>query len=129
MIVVALVCVIFGGIKFIELSNNINLIVWPININNYSIFLIDEIVCIIIMTSLCKRLPICHWLEWIGEHSLANYFLCGGIPLVTSIAFNKIGIVLWRQLLQRITSILSVFLVTTVCTWFIYKYISFIVGK
>lgn len=93
MIVVALVCVIFGGIKFIELSNSINLIVWPININNYSIFLIDEIVCIIIMTSLCKRLPICHWLEWIGEHSLANYFLCGGIPLVTSIAFNKIGIV------------------------------------
>lgn len=129
MIVVALVCVIFGGIKFIELSNNINLIVWPININNYSIFLIDEIVCIIIMTSLCKRLPICHWLEWIGEHSLAYYFLCGGIPLVTSIAFNKIGIVYRGNYFNVLLVLLSVFLVTTVCTWFIYKYIPFIVGK
>lgn len=125
----ALLCIFFVSIKITEVSNNINLIIWPININNYPIFLLDEIICIIIMTLFCKRLPICHWLEWVGKHSLAYYFLCGGTPLVTSIFFNKIGIVYGGNYFNVLLVLLSVFLVTTVCTWFIYKYIPFIVGK
>lgn len=125
----ALLCIFFVSIKIIEVSNNINLIIWPININNYPIFLIDEIICIIIMTLFCKRLPICHWLEWVGKHSLAGYFLCGGTPLVTSIFFNKIGLVYGGNYFNVLLVLLSVFITTTLCTWIIYKYIPFIVGK
>lgn len=81
------------------------------------------------MTLFCKRLPICHWLEWVGKHSLAYYFLCGGTPLVTSIFFNKIGLVYGGNYFNVLLVPLSVFITTTLCTWIIYKYIPFIVGK
>lgn len=66
-------------IKVYENMNNVNMLIWPISINNYPIFLLDMLLYSMMMIQILKRLPPCKWLEWTGSHSLVYYFLCGGV--------------------------------------------------
>ncbi len=85
--------------------NDINMLVWPISINNYPIFLLDILLCSVLMIQIFKRLPPCKWLEWTGSHSLVYYFLCGGVPLITSRVFERIGLSYHGNYLIRDSSI------------------------
>lgn len=125
----AFLFVILIIIKIYENKNCINLLVWPISINNYPIFILDVILCSWIMANFFKRLPPCKWLEWTGSHSLIYYFLCGGVPLITSKIFNKIGLSYQGNYMLVIAAFLLVYIVSTILTWFIYKYLPFTIGK
>lgn len=46
-------------IKVYENMNNVNMLVWPISINNYPIFLLDMLLCSVMMIQILKRLPPC----------------------------------------------------------------------
>lgn len=116
-------------IKVYEYTNGVNMLIWYISINNYPIFLIDIFICSIFMIQLCKMLPPCRWLEWTGSHSLVYYFLSGGVPLLTSQAFERMNWTYQGNYLLVIAAFSCVYSVTTLLTWIIYKYLPFIVGK
>lgn len=116
-------------IKVYEHMNGVNMLIWYISINNYPVFLIDIFICSIFMIQLCKMLPPCRWLEWTGAHSLVYYFLCGGVPLLTSQTFEKINWTYNGNYLLVLTAFLCVYIITTILTWVIYKYLPFIIGK
>lgn len=116
-------------IKVYEYMNDVNMLIWHININNYLVFLIDIFICSIFMIQLCKMLPPCRWLEWTGSHSLVYYFLCGGVPLLTSLAFERMSWTYNGNYLLVLAVFLCVYIITTILTLIIYKYLPFIIGK
>lgn len=125
----ALLFIFLIVIKIYEYMNGVNMLIWYININNYPIFLTDILICGLLMIQLCKMLPPCKWLEWTGSHSLVYYFLCGGVPLLTSHAFERMNWTYHGNYLLVIAAFLCVYIITTILTWIIYKYLPFIVGK
>lgn len=116
-------------IKVYEYMSGVNMLIWHIHITNYPIFLVDVIVCSLFMTQLCKSLPSCKWIEWTGSHSLVYYFFCGGVPLLTSKIFERINFGYEGNYLHVIVAFMTVYLITTIITWFVYKYLPFTVGK
>lgn len=81
------------------------------------------------MVQISKRLPPCKWLEWTGSHSLVYYFLCGGVPLITSKVLDKTGLSYDGNYLYVMVALLIVYVMTTFFTWIIYRYFPFPIGK
>lgn len=116
-------------IKIYEYADGVNMMIWYIDINNYPVFLTDIFICSILCVQLSKMMPPVRWLEWTGAHSLVYYFLCGGIPLLTSRVFERLGWAYQGNYLQVVAVMMCVYAITTVITWAIYQYIPFITGK
>ncbi len=116
-------------IKIYEQMSGINMMIWYIHINNYPIFLIDITVCSMLMILACKSLPPCEWLEWTGRHSLAYYFLCGGVPLLISKILEKTDFSYNGNYLHVAIAFCLVYVITTFLSWCIYKYLPFMVGE
>lgn len=126
---ISFIIVMLVILKIFEYINSVNMLIWQININNYPIFLLDVLLCSLLMIHLCKQLPLCKWLEWTGAHSLVYYFLCGGIPFIISTIFTKAGFAYNGNYFHVMAAFIMVYIISTVCTWFIYKYTPFLVGK
>lgn len=116
-------------IKIYEYYHHISLLIWHIHITNYYVFLIDIIICNILVIKLFKNLPSINCLSWIGRHSIAYYFLCGGVPLLVSIFLTKIGFTYRDNYLEVVTAFIMVCLISTIIVYGIYRYIPFIIGK
>jgi fucose 4-O-acetylase-like acetyltransferase len=117
------------GIKVAVLHYQVSLLIWPIHISNYGVFLVDAIVCILFMTSLCKRIGHHPLIEWTGAHSIVYYFLCGGIPLLTTRLLGHLHFAYQGSYYQVGIVFLLVYLLTTLITWLIYRYIPFVTGR
>lgn len=126
---ISLLLLIVVIVKIYESMNGINMLIWHININNYPIFILDISLCALLMIHLCKLLPRYKWLIWTGEHSLAYYFLCGGIPFLISKLFMKVGFTYNGNYLYVMVAFTIVYIITSICSWLIYKYTPFLVGK
>lgn len=116
-------------IKIYEYMNGVNMLIWYIHINNYPVFLIDILICSLFMIHFCKLLPPCKWIEWTGAHSLVYYFLCGGVPLLTTKFFEKINFNYVGNYQHVIVAFIIVYLITTLIVWLVYKYLPFTVGR
>lgn len=119
-------------IKIYEFTNGVNMLIWPIHINHYPMFLIDIITCSLFMLQLTKIIPINKWTQWIvwtGRHSIVYYFLCGGIPLMISVFLEKINIHYDGNYLHVMVALLLVYCLTTLIAWGIYQYTPCIIGK
>lgn len=116
-------------LKIYEYMNGVNMLIWHIDINNYPVFILDISLCALLMIHLCKLLPRYKWLVWTGEHSLVYYFLCGGIPFLISKLFIKVDLAYNGNYLYVMATFAIVYLITSICTWLIYKYTPFLVGK
>lgn len=125
----SLLSILLICIKIYEKANDVNMLVCPISINNYPVFLLDILICSLMMVQISKRLPPCKWLEWTGSHSLVYYFLCGGVPLITSKVLDKIGLSYDGNYLYVMVALLIVYVMTTFFTWIIYRYFPFTIGK
>lgn len=128
-IYIALLLILLVCIKIAEQVIEVNMMIWYIDINNYAFFLLDALICSLCFIHLCKRLPVCKYIEWTGEHSLVYYFLCGGVPLIVSKLLTKVGLVYQGNYLYVMTAFVTVYIVTTIITWLIYRYLPFMVGK
>lgn len=128
-IYIALLLILLICIKIAEHFMGVNMMIWYIDINNYPFFLLDVLTCCLCLIHLCKRLPVCKYVEWTGEHSLVYYFLCGGVPLIISKLMIKVGLVYQRNYLYVMTAFVFVYIVTTIITWLIYRYLPFMAGK
>lgn len=116
-------------IKVYEQMCGVSMLICPIHINNYTVFLIDVVLCALFMVHLCQRLPQCRWLAWTGRHSLVYYFLCGGVPLLVSRLFCLMGFAYRGNYLFVITAFVLVYAMTTASAWLIYRYVPQAVGK
>ena len=101
----------------------------PVDIDNYPVFIIDNILAILLITRLCKLLPDMKPISWMGSHVIVYYFLCGGVPLTLSVLANRIGFSYHGNYLQVIVVLIAVYLMITLLTWFIYKYIPWATGR
>lgn len=126
---IILLFIVLIFIKIYVLTNNVNMMIWYIDISNYPIFLADTTICALAMMQLCKNLPSIKWLEWTGANSIVYYFLCGGIPLLTAMALNRVGLSYNGNYALVVLAICIVYIVSTIIAWIIYKYLPFIVGK
>lgn len=112
--------------KIIENYYDLNMIIYVLNIDNVFIFLIDTFLSIYIIIYLAKKLPQFHFIQYVGRHCIVFYFLCGGIPLLTSKVFNAISLGYYSNYLQLLPVFFCVLVITTFITWIIYKYIKMV---
>lgn len=117
------------GIKIYEYNIQMDMLIWHIHITNYPIFLIDSMIFSLMAIQLFQNLPPIKWLSWIGKHSIVYYFLCGGIPLITSKLLHYIGLNYDGNYLYILLAFSCVCIITTLITYFIYKYTPLIAGK
>lgn len=121
--------ILLVAIKVYECRSGVHIIIFPIRISNYVVFLADMLVGSLFLIYLCKKLPACKWIEWVGTHSLVYYFVCGGVPLLIGKLFEKAGLTYKGNYAIVLLGFVVVCLVSTCIVWFIYRYLPFMTGK
>lgn len=121
--------VLFFISKWVIVEYKVYCYLGPVDIDNYPVFIIDNILAILLITRLCKLLPDMKPISWMGSHVIVYYFLCGGVPLTLSVFANKIGFSYYGNYLQVIVVLIAIYLMITLLTWFIYKYIPWATGR
>ena len=121
--------VLFFISKWVIVEYKVYCYLGPVDIDNYPVFIIDNILAILLITRLCKLLPDMKPISWMGSHVIVYYFLCGGVPLTLSVLANKIGFSYHGIYIQVIVVLIAVYLMITLLTWLIYKYIPWATGR
>ena len=89
LLLILLIC-----LKIYERYHDMNMFISPIVIDNYLIFFTDVLVATWLLMRLCQwlsnRLP-CYLLTFTGKNSIIYYFLCGGVPMLVTMALEKAG--------------------------------------
>ena len=117
-------------VKWTEVEvEEIDLVIYPIIVTSYPAFVTDFVVSTLWVVVLFKQLPRCRALEWIGQHSLVYYFICGGVPLTVSRLASAIGMTFESNALFLAPVIIAVCAVSTVIVYLIYRYVPFVTGK
>lgn len=112
-----LVCVI----KYIIYKESIQLVLGPIIVANYVIFIIDLLCTSLLLIHIFKLLPALRLIEWTGSHSIIYYFICGAVPVIISKIFHHININN-EGYLYIFCVFLLVYAVCSAVTWTLYKY-------
>jgi len=108
--------------KAYVLSKGIQMVVGPVIISNYPVFLFDTITIILLAIAVVRYLPSWSWLQWIGRHTLVYYFFCGAVPTVVSMLLPPYqGYYLTILLPYSIVCLL-----TTAITYLCYRFLPFI---
>lgn len=128
-LLMAAMIVITLQLKVTETFFDIQLVLYPAIISYYSFLVLDYLICTLTFIELFKLLPRCKPLEWVGQHSLVYYFLCGGVPLTVSMVANKMGYTYDAGWINLVPVILIVCAVTTGVVYLIYRYVPFVTGK
>lgn len=79
-------------LKIYERLNDVKMFISPIVIDNYLVFFIDVLLATWLLMRLCQWLASrwsCSLLTYTGKHSIIYYFLCGGIPMLVTMALEK----------------------------------------
>lgn len=133
-----LIAALLFVLKYFEISNDIYMTLYKINIDYYLLFTLDTLLWCFLIIGCCKMkheilgTTPCRYIKWIGSHSLIFYFICGGVPKISSYLMH--GITDINYLMMPVTFIVVMLLSTTI-TWFLYncspfrKYILGIVDK
>lgn len=112
-------------IKIYVYHTDVRLLIEPVLVDNYAVFLIDTFCFILLAIGLFKRLPSMQWLQWIGRHSLVYYFFCGAVPM----AITKLLSILhfpFHSYWQIPIVFLLVCVFTTIIVWISYRCLPFI---
>lgn len=115
--------------KWIIVEYEVYCYLGPVDIDNYVVFIVDNILAILLITKLCKLLPDMKLISWMGSHVIVYYFLCGGVPLILSVIANKIGFSYQGIYIQVIVILITVYLIISLLTWLINKYIPWVTGR
>jgi fucose 4-O-acetylase-like acetyltransferase len=107
----------------------IQLLVYPIRIDSYQIFLLDATLSILLMVALSQKVAHCRWLEWTGRRAIVYYFFCGGVPLLIGRFANQIGFTYTDNYFFVLIVLIPVYLVTSFIAWCVYKFFPFLVKR
>jgi fucose 4-O-acetylase-like acetyltransferase len=100
-----------------------------IAIEHIPLFLADSIIWLLIIISIISYIPRCKIIEWTGCHCIVYYFLAGGCPLVITLLLNKVGFHYDGYCYRYVVALILVYVLATILTWLIYKYVPFITGR
>ncbi len=128
-LLIPVLAILLSLIKIYGHTSNADLMIWYIHITDYPLFIADISVCSLLMILVFKSLPDIKWLGWTGSHCLVYYFMCGGLPLITSTLLNKAGHTYNGNYLYVIAAFAVVYAGTTAITYIVYRYFPFAVGK
>ena len=93
----------------------------PVTAPVFSLFFFDLIVSVFLLVGIFRLLPENKVLVWVGQRSIAYYFICGGCPFVVAELMNKIGFSYAAYWQVPIVYILVCLLSTTIVA-LIYRY-------
>lgn len=108
-------------IKSIIYKYSIQLVLGPIIVTNYYVFIIDLLVTSLFLIQLFRLLPSSRLIEWTGSHSIVYYFICGGVPMLFSRILHKMNIY-EENYLYVLCVFMLVYVACTYITKLIYKY-------
>ena len=108
---------------------DMNLPMRNIAIENAPLFLADTITWLLFIVSIIPYIPKCKPIEWTGRHCIIYYFLCGGCPLTVSMMMNRIGFAYEGHCYRFILAFIFVYTLASILTWFINRYLSFLIGR
>jgi len=119
---------IFLLLKLVIIRNGMEMVLGSIHASNYPVFIADLLVSILLMISIFRYIPKISFIQWTGQRSLVYYFICGGVPLIVAMSFNKFG---WPYsgYMSLLMAFIVVYLLSSLLTFAIYKYLPFIIGK
>lgn len=115
-------------LKYIEYRYEWKMVMGPIVVTSIPTFLCDCIISCLLLTTLFKRISSFKFLSWTGSHCLVYYFICGGVPLLTAKIMTSIGLPYNDQYWRVALVFIIVYIVATAITWFIYRYLPFMVS-
>ena len=116
-------------IKVYEHTQCISLLIEPIQVKYWYVFIFDTFICTLFLVSLAKQLGNVTWLEWTGQRSIVYYFFSGGIPLIVSSLLQRIGMGYSGEYHRVLIAFLLVYALASIIAWAIYRYLGFIVQK
>lgn len=120
------ILLIFIVTKIFVYMFNISLLIEPVIIRNYPIFILDTVSCIILLISIVKYIPLIKWLSWTGSHSLVYYFFCGAIPMIVTKIMINAGITYNNNYILIPFVFIIVYLLSTLIVFLSYRYLFFI---
>ena len=119
-------------LKVYEYKYGLKMVMGPIAVTNYPVFLIDCLIGCLLMMLLFNSSIFQSFnfsiLKWTGSHSLVYYFICGGVPLLTAMLLNKAGLEYSAHPYLIILAFLIVYAISTLITWIIYRFLPFMVS-
>ena len=108
-------------IKVYVIRHDISLLIEPVLVSNYPLFMADSICFILLALGIFSRLPRVKWMEWIGRHSLVYYFFCGGVPMVVARLMPA-----YHHYYTMPIAFLMVCMLSTAIVWLCYRYLTII---
>ncbi len=111
--------IIFILIKTYIIYTDAQLILGPIIVSNYPLFIADLLCAVLLMAEIFKQLPSVRLIEWTGSHSLVYYFICGAVPFMVSRVFHKTALPI-QSYLSILVVFCVVYIVSTLLTKVIY---------
>ena len=124
---VLLLALSVAACKAIILTHDVQLVLGPIIVSHFPLFIIDQLLGIALLTSLFKHLPSIPFMQWTGSHSLVYYFICGGVPLSIGALLHRVGFTN-QDYLHILLAFILVYFVSSVIVFLVYKYLPFMVG-
>ena len=119
-------------LKYIEYRYEWKMVMGPIVVTSIPTFLCDCIISCLLLSSIFahleSRIIAPRALSWTGSHCLVYYFICGGVPLLTAKIMTSIGLPYNDQYWRVALVFIIVYIIATAITWFIYRYLPFMVS-
>jgi acyltransferase family protein len=116
-------------IKGYATCKGVHTMIYPLSIDSYFLFFLDMLTSIFLLVNVCKQLPRCKLVEWVGAHSIVYYFVCGGVPLCLSLALEKVGLGYQGAYYTVLIAYALVCIVASCIVAIVYRYLSFMIGK
>lgn len=126
---VLLYLIIYIVCKYLESRAGFSVIVAPVEITSFALFLVDTMTATLLLAGIVHRVGRCRPLEWVGKHSLAFYFICGGVPLLMSRLFIRLGWPYQGFLLQPVVVFVCVCAAASLLVWIIVRCFPFMLGR
>ena len=116
-------------IKGYATYKGVHTMIYPMSIDSYFLFFLDMLTSIFLLVDVCKQLPRCKLVEWVGAHSIVYYFVCGGVPLCLSLALEKVGLDYHGAYYSVLIAYALVCIVASGIVAIVYRYLPFMLGK
>ena len=116
-------------IKGYATYKGVHTMIYPMSIDSYFLFFLDMLTSIFLLVNVCKQLPRCKLVEWVGAHSIVYYFVCGGVPLCLSLALDKVGLDYQGAYYSVLIAYALVCIVASGIVAIVYRYLPFMLGK
>lgn len=117
--------IVLIAIKTYIYNNDVSLLIEPVCISNYFVFLIDTIVFILFLITINYQLSNFNSIQWVGRHSLVYYFFCGAVPMAVSKTLFAVNInytAYWQIPLVFII----VVIISSIIVWLCYRCLPFL---